>query len=192
MLVERTVQHSRFWAGLTVLLSKHQLGSSVPLWGLQNPHDHHVIGVKKKIVCSLPGFGNWAYVGPTRSIIAHLLSPTYCYLRQNSPGACWAGRTNLADHVSNGCIPGRRPERSALIVVVHVFRWPPVRLRHVRGSLDGSRPLISLPSHFQTSGAFFARAVLVYLQVRGGDAVPFRVDRETRLFLCWLANPRIG
>ncbi len=40
----------------------------------------------------------------------------------------------------------RGPEtgsRSALIVVVHVFSWPPACLRHVRGGVGRSRSLIS-------------------------------------------------
>ncbi len=43
----------------------------------------------------------------------------------------------------------RGPEsgsRSALIVIAHVFSWPPARLRHVRGCVGGSRSLISSPS----------------------------------------------
>ncbi len=42
----------------------------------------------------------------------------------------------------------RGPEigsRSALIVVAHVFSWPPARLRHVRGGV-GRRSFISSPS----------------------------------------------
>ncbi len=35
---------------------------------------------------------------------------------------------------------------SALIAVAHVFSWPPVRLRHVRGGVGRSRSLISSPS----------------------------------------------
>ncbi len=43
----------------------------------------------------------------------------------------------------------RGPEigsRSALVVVAHVFSWPPVRLRHVRGGVGRRRSLISSPS----------------------------------------------
>ncbi len=43
----------------------------------------------------------------------------------------------------------RGPEigsRSALIVVAHVFSWPPARLRHVRGGVGRRRSLISSPS----------------------------------------------
>ncbi len=43
----------------------------------------------------------------------------------------------------------RGPEigsRSALIVVAHVFSWPPARLRHVRGDVGRRRSLISSPS----------------------------------------------
>ncbi len=36
--------------------------------------------------------------------------------------------------------------RSALIVVAHVFTWPPARLRHVRGGVERRRSLISSPS----------------------------------------------
>ncbi len=36
--------------------------------------------------------------------------------------------------------------RSALIVVAHVFSWPPARLRHVRGGVGRRRSLISSPS----------------------------------------------
>ncbi len=43
----------------------------------------------------------------------------------------------------------RGPEigsRSALIVVAHVFSWPPARLRRVRGGVGRRRSLISSPS----------------------------------------------
>ncbi len=43
----------------------------------------------------------------------------------------------------------RGPEigsRSALIVVAHVFSWPPARLHHVRGGVGRRRSLISSPS----------------------------------------------
>ncbi len=43
----------------------------------------------------------------------------------------------------------RGPEvgsRSALTVVAHVFSWPPVRLRHVRGGVGRRRSLVSSPS----------------------------------------------
>ncbi len=46
------------------------------------------------------------------------------------------------------CPKTRSPEigsRSALIVVVHVFSWPPARLHHVRGGV-GRRSLVSSPS----------------------------------------------
>ncbi len=36
--------------------------------------------------------------------------------------------------------------RTALIVIAHVFSWPPGRLRHVRGGVGRSRSLISSPS----------------------------------------------
>ncbi len=36
--------------------------------------------------------------------------------------------------------------RSALIVVAHVFSWPPARLHHVRGGVERRRALISSPS----------------------------------------------
>ncbi len=36
--------------------------------------------------------------------------------------------------------------RPALIVIVHVFSWSPVRLRHVRGGVARRRSLISSPS----------------------------------------------
>ncbi len=36
--------------------------------------------------------------------------------------------------------------RSALIVVAHVFSWPPASLRHVRGGVGRRRSLISSPS----------------------------------------------
>ncbi len=39
-----------------------------------------------------------------------------------------------------------RYSRSALIVVAHVFRWPPVRSRNVRGGVGRRRSLISSPS----------------------------------------------
>ncbi len=38
-----------------------------------------------------------------------------------------------------------RGSRSALIVVAHVFSWPPARLRHVRGCVGRRRSLISSP-----------------------------------------------
>ncbi len=67
--------------------------------------------------------------------------------------------------------------RSALTAVAHVFSWPPARLRHVRGGVGRRRSLISSPSdvlqHDQTSGAFSARAVLVYSWGRAGDAIPW-------------------
>ncbi len=73
----------------------------------------------------------------------------------------------------------RGPEsasRSALNVVAHVFSWPPARLRHVRDGVGRRMSLISSPSgqmrHDQTSGAFYARAVPVYLLTGGDDAVP--------------------
>ncbi len=36
--------------------------------------------------------------------------------------------------------------RSALIVVAHVFSWPPARLHHMRGGVGRRRALISSPS----------------------------------------------
>ncbi len=36
--------------------------------------------------------------------------------------------------------------RSALVVVAHVFSWPPARLRHVWGGVGRRRSLISSPS----------------------------------------------
>ncbi len=36
--------------------------------------------------------------------------------------------------------------RSALIVVAHVFSWPPARLRHMQGGMGRRRSLISSPS----------------------------------------------
>ncbi len=39
----------------------------------------------------------------------------------------------------------RSGSRSALIVVAHVFGWPPVRLHHVRGGVGRSKSLISSP-----------------------------------------------
>ncbi len=47
------------------------------------------------------------------------------------------------------CPKTRGPEigsRSALVVVAHVFSWPPVRLRHMRGGVGRRRSLISSPS----------------------------------------------
>ncbi len=38
-----------------------------------------------------------------------------------------------------------RGSRSALFVVAHVFSWPPVRLRHVRGGVGKSGSLINSP-----------------------------------------------
>ncbi len=38
-----------------------------------------------------------------------------------------------------------RGSRSALIVHAHVFSWPPVRLRYVRGGVGRNRPLTSSP-----------------------------------------------
>ncbi len=95
----------------------------------------------------------------------------YLYLRRHSPGAGWAGITNCVDHVSDGGTPGsailrqltrdlhpvlspscvaedsRSGERFrlALIVVAHVFNWPPARLRHVRGGVGRRRSLIRSP-----------------------------------------------
>ncbi len=70
-------------------------------------------------------------------------------------------------------------------MVAHAFSWPPVRLRHVRGGVGRIRSFTSSPSdllqHNQTSGAFFARAVPVYLYDGGGDAVPLVALRVTRL-----------
>ncbi len=58
-------------------------------------------------------------------------------------------------------------------MVAHVLSWPPVRLRQARGSVGRSRCLEEdVLLHDQTSGAFFARAVLVYLLGRGGAAFP--------------------
>ncbi len=44
----------------------------------------------------------------------------------------------------------RGPEigsRSALVVVAHIFSWPPVRLRHVRGGVGRRRSLILPTQH---------------------------------------------
>ncbi len=64
---------------------------------------------------------------------------------------------------------------SALIVVAHVFNWPPARLRTCEAVWEGEDPWSAhhrdVLRHYQTSGAFFARAVPVYLWGRGGDAV---------------------
>ncbi len=124
---------------------------------------------------------------------------TCTYLRRHSPGVGCAGITNCVDHVSDGGTPGsavlceltrhfhpvlsplcvaedsRSGSRSALIVVAHVFSWPPARLRHVRGVVGRRRSLVHLRDvfrHVQTSVAFFARVVPVCLQGRGVDAVP--------------------
>ncbi len=48
-------------------------------------------------------------------------------------------------HVAEGSI-SEEGSRSALIVVAHVFSWPPVRLCHVWGGMGRSRPLMSSPS----------------------------------------------
>ncbi len=130
--------------------------------------------------------------GPSKRIL------TYLYLRRHSPGAGWALTASSIELTTSrtetlqarqSCASSldtftqsfhhrawpktRGPEigsRSALIVVAHVFSWPPARLRHVRGGVGRRRSLISSPS-----GRLVAHS-LCALRVECGFLIAHRAD----------------
>ncbi len=91
-------------------------------------------------------------------------STFYLYLRRHSPIESTMSRTEALQarryfarslETLTQCFLHRAwpkirgPEsgsRSALVVVAHVFSWPPARLRHVRGGVGRRKSLISSPS----------------------------------------------
>ncbi len=103
--------------------------------------------------CALSECGKFTYLLTCTCVGIHLGRVGPVFTNWDDPVAYWGtpGLTFLCEltkgfHsvLSPSCVAENPRSRSALIVVAHVFSWPPVRLRHVRGGTGTINPASDL------------------------------------------------